>query len=237
MAPEVWEKLNTSWHHHYQQMPEDHYSSTTIPLPHFAQPPYAEQALALRILCRNGIIDADSVLDYAAGYGTLSKFLEKYFDVHIKIFDRYTRDDAGPVKYVPADRLRKDKYQLVINSAMFEHVLTRNALEEINALVADDGVFMLHTVVCERVPPDPNWFYLTPMVHTAFHTNKSMDILMKQWGYSASIYSPQAKSWFLFKEKQPQLHRLEKVATAVNRELQQGYFYYKAGFVDYWKGF
>jgi hypothetical protein len=120
---------------------------------------------------------------------------------------------------------------------MLEHILTREALDEVNNLVADDGILMIHTVICDRIPRDPDWFYLTPMVHTAFHTNKSMEILMKQWGYAASLYSPQAKSWYLFKKKYPQLSQLGEKINAINREIQGTYFHYKAGFVDYWKGF
>ncbi len=75
------------------------------------------------------------------------------------------------------------------------------------------------------------------MVHTAFHTNKSMEILMEQWGYVASLYSPQAKSWFLFKDESPALDCLHEVSEKINNELQSKYFYYKKGFVDFWKGF
>lgn len=235
MEADVWAKLNETWHHAHEGLSDSGYSSTTIPLPNFSQPPYAEQALALKILERNGILNLDNVLDYAAGYGTLAKFLAKYFDIHTHIYDKYVENSFNDIDYVAQNAL--GKYKLVMNSAMFEHVLTRDALDEVNSLVADAGVLMLHTVVCENVPPDPNWFYIAPMVHTAFHTNKSMEILMRQWGYVASIYSPQAKSWFLFKENHPSLDRLERVCTEVNREIQSGFFYYKPGFVDYWKGF
>jgi hypothetical protein len=60
---------------------------------------------------------------------------------------------------------------------------------------------------------------------------------MEQWGYAASIYSPQAKSWFLFKADCGQLNKLEEMVGKINREIQTKYFYYKPGFVDYWKGF
>ena len=120
---------------------------------------------------------------------------------------------------------------------MFEHVLDRESLDKINKLVGDKGVLMLHTLVCESVPKDPNWFYMNPMVHTAFHTNKSMGILMEQWGYSASLYSPQAKSWFLFKRESPMLGDLDEISKKINNELQVKYFYHKNGFVDFWKGF
>ena len=226
MSEDEWSQLNTSWHHHFEQSPE---SCTTN------QPSYADQALALKLLSENGIISINYTLDYAAGYGTLAKVLKKYFDIDISIHDKYVKDDKSGLTYVQDNELKK--YKLVVNSAMFEHVLERKHLNFVNDLVDFDGVLMLHTVVCERVPPDPNWFYITPMVHTAFHTNKSMEILMKQWNYTASIYSPQAKCWFLFKAGSPVISNLDKIVESINRELQTNYFYYKDGFVDYWKGF
>jgi hypothetical protein len=229
MTTESWSKLNTSWHHYFENDLEAQAAQITN------QPPYADQALALMMLSKNKAVDVSDTLDYAAGYGTLSKFLLKYMDTKIKIHDHYVRGDDKNLDY--ADDADLKKFKLVINSAMFEHILTRDDLNEVNDLVADDGVLMLHTVICERIPSDPNWFYIEPIVHTAFHTNKSMSLLMKQWGYAASIYSPQAKCWFLFKKDCPQLSQLEDMVNRINREIQTRYFFYKADFVDYWKGF
>lgn len=226
MDPAVWAEMNVSWHNIVESDTEQNFTN---------QPPYADQALALAILEKNNILSLGNALDYAAGYGTLSKFLSKYFNKNIAIFDRYVCSDNPDLNYVAESEI--GKYQLVINSAMFEHVLNRYTLNEVNNLVADDGVLMLHTVVCENIPKDPNWFYFSPIVHTAFHTNKSMSILMKQWGYSASIYSHQAKSWFLFKKNCHQLGCLEELVGKINREMQTQYFFYKPDFVDYWKGF
>lgn len=226
MGHDEWTALNVSWHHHFEQNIEQRITN---------QPPYADQSLALWMLEKAGLVDLADCLDYAAGYGTMAKFLRKYFGRDIRIFDKYVVDEQSELTYVDASRL--GRYGLVVNSAMFEHVLDREALDEVNRLVADDGVLMLHTVVCETIPRNPDWFYLTPMVHTAFHTNKSMDILMRQWGYSHSLYSPQAKSWFLFKKDHPAIDRLAAVAGDINREIQTQYFFHKAGFVDYWKGF
>lgn len=226
MPPEVWSELNISWHHFAENNIESHITN---------QPPYADQALTLTMLEKNNIISMDDALDYAAGYGTLSKFLSKYLNTNIKIYDRYVRNDDVSLEYIAENEI--GKYQLVINSAMFEHVLSRETLNEINDLVSDDGVLMLHTLVCENIPKDPNWFYIHPIVHTAFHTNKSMSILMKQWGYAASIYSHQAKSWFLFKKEYKGLCNLEGIVKKINREIQTKYFHYKPDFVDYWKGF
>ena len=226
MTLDQWQELNFSAHHYF----ENHLEGQAI-----NQPPYADQALALSLLARNGIVDVKGALDYAAGYGTFSRLLSKYFDIGINIFDSYVRSESEGLKYVAEEDLAK--YKLVINSAMFEHVLSRSDLDRVDNLVTDDGVLMIHSVICERIPKDSNWFYLAPIVHTAFHTNKSMAILMEQWGYAASIYSPQAKSWFLFKANCSQLNGLEKMAGGINKEIQTKYFYFKPGFVDYWKGF
>ena len=225
MSTETWSALNKSWHHHYENHLEDKVSNA---------PPYAEQALALQMLARNGVVDLDDALDYAAGYGTLSRFLARYFDRRLRIFDRYVHD---PLATREVDEGSLGRYGLVINSAMFEHVLDRAALDEVDGLVSDTGVLMLHTVICERIPRDPNWFYLAPVVHTAFHTNRSMTLLMAQWGYAASIYSPLAKSWWIFKNGSPVLGHLEATVERINTELRMKYFHYQAGFVDYWKGF
>lgn len=226
MQPELWSSLNASWHHHTEDPDKPNLTN---------QPPYANQALTLAMLDKNGLVDLGDALDYAAGYATMAQFLRKYFGKSIHTFDRYVRNPDPAIRYVEEGEL--GKYRLVINSAMFEHVLNRAALDEVNALVEDDGVLMVHTVICERVPPDPDWFYLTPIVHTAFHTNKSTAILMEQWGYAASIYSPQAKSWFLFKKGHPLLDQLRAKVEAINRETQSECLIYKPGFVDYWKGF
>ena len=226
MSLENWSKLNTSWHHLFE---------TSDDLSHINQPPYADQALALQILNKNNIVNLPTALDYAAGYGTLGKFIQKYFNVRINSYDRYVQDPSSSEGYISFPN--RGQYQLVINSAMFEHVTTRRDLDEVNQFVADDGVLVIHTQICENVPNDPKWFYLEPIVHTAFHTNKSMSVLMKQWGYSASIYSLKARSWYLFKNKYPYLSCLENKVRQINDELQSEYFFYKEGFLDYWKGY
>lgn len=226
MSADTWSQLNTSWHHHYETHLDQKVSNA---------PPYAEQALALRMLARNGVLDLDDALDYAAGYGSLSRLLDKYFDVRLRIHDRYVQDHSLAGRYVEQADL--GRYGLVINSAMFEHVLDRAALDEVNDLVAERGALMLHTVICERIPRDPDWFYLAPVVHTAFHTNCSMRHLMAQWGYTDSLYAPAAKSWWLFKAGHPALARLPEVVQTVNTELRMPYFIHRQGFVDYWKGF
>ena len=217
-----WARLNQACHHYFEN-PENERKGN--------QPPYAEQAMMINLLGRNGVIDTSNMIDYAAGYGTLSRVLEKYYDLRLPIFDPYVQG-TEPGRYIPAANLRA--YRTVINSAMFEHVLRRSDLDQVNRLVAGDGCLIVHTVVCEHIPNDPDWFYLRPPVHTAFHTNRSMNILMKEWGYQSSIYSPRGKCWVLLRKN---VDSVAPICAALNRELQADWFFTKSGFVDYWKGF
>lgn len=219
---EEWNDLNGLFHHYIENSDNE----KTV-----NQPPYAEQAMMISLLGTNGIISTDSMIDYAAGYGVLSNILAKYHGLELPIFDLYVQADDSN-RYIDKDALQT--YKTVINSAMFEHVLRREDLDRLNDIVADSGCLIIHTVVCENVPNDPNWFYLRPPVHTAFHTNNSMEILMDQWKYSSSIYCPQSKCWILLKEG---ITDIENRIDKLNQELQCDWFIWKKGFVDYWKGF
>jgi hypothetical protein len=215
-----WNKLNYQFHH-YVENPANEKKGN--------QPPYAEQAMMLKLLQKNGIIDTDSMIDYAAGYGALSDILKKYHDLELPIFDPYVRAENSD-RYIDESTLKT--YKTVINSAMFEHVLKREDLDRVNRIVERDGCLIVHTVVCANIPKDPNWFYLRPPVHTAFHTNKSMEILMEQWGFRSSLYCLKSKCWVLQRDK---IENTEKKIARLNQELQSDWFYCKNGFVDYWK--
>lgn len=218
----IWEKLNYDFHHYI----ENNDSPGN-------QPPYNEQASMINILSKNNIIDTLSILDYAGGYGTLGKILKKYYNFNdFPVYDPYILSEENSNGYVKQENLVK--YKTVFNSALFEHLIDRKSFDKINEIVADDGCMIIHTVICENIPKDPSWFYLVPPVHCAFHTNKSMEILMEQWGYKSSIYCPTAKCWILFKKENADLPIKVKL---INDEFQTNYLYFRNGFVDYWKGF
>ena len=216
----AWQNLNHRFHHYHE---------SNIIDDDINQPPYAEQAMMIAFLGKNGLIDTHSMIDFAGGYGTLSNVLERYHNISLPIFDPYIYGDKT-VRYINGNGLTR--YNTVINSAMFEHVLVRQDLEQLNNITTPTGCLIIHTVVCENIPNDPDWFYLRPPVHTAFHTNKSMNILMEQWGYQSSIYSPKSKCWVLFHEP---VIQIKKSIDSINNELQTNWFHYKNGFVDYWK--
>lgn len=219
-----WEKLNVDFHN-YIENPQNKKEGN--------QPPYLEQAAMINLLIKNHIIDSKSILDYAGGLGTLATILHKYYDISLPIYDPYIKSKGNNNSlYIEGNELSAQK--VIINSAYLEHIRKRQDIEQLNRLVSDDGMLIMHTVVCENIPKDPDWFYIHPPVHSSLHTNKSMNLLMQQLGYISSIYSAKAKSWVLFKKEPAGL--LNKI-DIINKELQENYFYYKKGFVDYWKGF
>lgn len=194
-------------------------------------PPYLEQAMMVYILSKYEILSTKNVLDYAGGTGTFSDILLKYFAIPSLIYEPYMHKAEDP-RFIKREEL--GQYDIVFNSAMFEHIRSRSDLDEVNRVVPIDGALIIHSVICENIPADPDWFYFSPPVHCAFHTNKSMDLLMKQWGYSSSIYSPKAKSWVLLKIADKSIQ--EKIRQ-INGELKDNFLVYMPGFVDYWKGF
>lgn len=211
MKQKKWEQLNATFHWELEKGELQ-----------FGQPPYAEQAMMINFLAVSGIITTNRILDYASGAGTLNKILVKYLRIWVREYDQFFAPNKPCFKY-----------NTVVNSAMFEHVRSRQDLDDVNDCVSSDGALLVHTVVVENVPTDPNWFYFQPPVHCAFHTNKSMAILMEQWGYKSSIYSPKAKSWLLLKGEDSQYAR---DVSQLNKELKTEWFILKDNFVDYWKG-
>lgn len=221
MPNNIWLKLNDEFHHFI----ENNQSSIN-------QPPYLEQAMMINVLYNSGLLDINNAIDYAGGYGTLSLILKKYFGILLPVYDPFVNNSDNEVNYINLEF--GSKFKVLFNSALFEHLFKRDSFDLINNLIDDDGCMILHTVVCENIPNDPNWFYMEPPVHCAFHTNRSMQLLMNQWGFVSSLYCPAAKSWVLFK-KEPSL--VKESVIAINKLFQKEILIYKLGFVDYWKGF
>jgi hypothetical protein len=165
-SPHDWEELNLL-HHNFV---ENSFGCNNIP----NQPPYIEQASLLALLKGNGLVSMKHCVDYAGGYGRLSGILQKYFALELPVYDPFVQNKNSKVNYV--DKVDPASMDLVVNSAMFEHVRCRQDLEQINQVVADIGTLFLHTVICENIPKDPDWFYLDPPVHSAFHTNGAMGL-------------------------------------------------------------
>jgi len=188
---------------------------------------YFNQALMLSLAKKHNILEGNDWLDWGCGVGSLSGQLSSHFGLHIDNFDMFVRPQLNAVA---EEDLSIRSYSLVVNTAVFEHVRSRDTLNEIEQYVQDNGTLAVHTLVRGEIPADPDWMYLLP-VHCAFHTNKSMDILMQQWGYTCSVYNEHAKLWLLFK-LDPGL--VENKTKKLNDILGWQYLHFKTGFMDFW---
>lgn len=186
------------------------------------------QAMVLSDAARVGLLDIDGKwLDYACGDGKLSDLLQNEGRTLLK-YDRYMSRQKG---YLSDNEIIPGRFDFVLTTSVFEHFTLREQFDAVEALVSDNGVLGLHTVVCENIPCDTSWFYLLP-VHCAFHTNKSMSLLFKQWGYKYSVYNLESRLWFWFKQSATDIR--ERVECA-NRRPNGPSYIIKNGFVDYWK--
>lgn len=218
MPLQQWEELNLNAHLYYNSMGPD---------PKNQPPPYLQQALMLFIMKHFKFFSGMNWLDVGSGEGKLAKIFAKLFFGNILCFDEYIRPGINPVKL---NEIADKKFDLVINSAVFEHVTNRKNLNFFNSFVAPQGALAIHTLIREEIPNDPDWFYLLP-VHSAFHTNKSMEILMEQWNYKCSIYCLLAKTWVLFKDDSSEI---EKQVNKINELFGYDYLMLKKGFMNFW---
>lgn len=221
MPEDEWRDLNERYHRGYQGMahnPDDPRWIDRLRV----------QAYVIRDLAELGLLDRQAPwLDYACGDGKLADLARKD-GLELAKFEPYMSGDQG---YLPSSALVAKHFGFVLSTSVIEHLRTRDELDRINALVSDDGVLGLHTVVCERIPRDPGWFYLLP-VHCAFHTNRSMEALFRQWGYTTSLYNVEARLWLWFRSRPSEVELRSSIA---NLRPAGPHYVFKQGFVDYWK--
>jgi hypothetical protein len=218
MSLPEWQRLNLAFHDD-NNIREDN--------PWNRNQRYFNQSVMLHLLARNGIVPSGKLLDWGSGTGSLSRQLHEHFGLRLDNFDRYVEPVLNPLR---ESELVERGYSLVTNTAVFEHVRDRATLDNIESYVTASGCLGVHTLVRGEIPADPSWMYLLP-VHCAFHTNRSMEMLMRQWGYGCSVYNEHAKMWIMF--KRPPQHVTDEVAR-LNELLGYEYLHFKVGFMDYW---
>jgi len=222
MAPAQWERINHLHHASYQGTDLD-----------AGDPRWLErmerQAAVIDDAQQLGLIRAGGAwLDYACGDGKLAAMLRAQYGQNLLCHDPYMPAQPG---YLDASQLTPGRFDFVVTTSVFEHLWRREQFDNIHALVAPHSVLGLHTLVCEAVPEDPSWFYLAP-VHCAFHTNRSMDILFRQWGYTCSVYQVEARLWLWFRGDPGAVEARVSVANTRSAGIR---YEFARGFVAYWK--
>lgn len=222
MPPSDWEALNYDIHasfHGTDSDPRDPKWYSRLQ----KQAQMLNDAQEVGLLDRNG-----RWLDYACGDGKISDLLRTRYNQNLLKYERYSPHDQG---YLEERELVPGGFDFVMTTAVFEHLTRREQFDLVESLVSKNGVLGLHTLVCEKVPEDPTWFYLNP-VHSAFHTNRSTELLFKQWGYTSSVYHVDSQLWLWFKTDPPGVEAAVARANARPGGLS---YVFKRGFVDYWK--
>ena len=165
-------------------------------------------------------------IDYGAGDGKLAdKVNTKLKKIWLKKFDAYMK--PLDENYLSAEEVTPSTFDFLTTSSVFEHLLgNQGDVEKIINLLKPEGVMALHTLICDEVPQDPNWFYLLP-VHCTVWTNKAMAIVYKKFGFKGCAYNLETRMWFMFRN----------VADFENLKAAQlnGTWQFDENFVDYWK--
>lgn len=188
----------------------------------------AYQAQSILTLRRQSLLPYDHPwVDYGCGDGKLADMLAAS-GVLLNKYDKYMRLSR---QYLTDEQFLSEKYDLIVSTSVFEHVRSIAPLNEMNEHLSPHGVLAIHTLVAEEIPKDPSWFYFLPP-HSAFFTNSSMSILFKTWGFEPSIYDVKSRMWYFFK---PGARIDQSILDRLNSEASEQRYFYKAGFMDYWK--
>lgn len=218
-----WSRLNEEYHGSYQG------TDSAMDDPRWLER-LNRQTVVIADMKESGLIPQKRPwVDYGCGDGKLPDFLKNRHGVTLLKYDRYMKSPG----YLPDSDMKPGAFDFVIHTSVLEHMRDRATMDEIAGLVSETGVLGIHTLVMERIPLDPSWFYLLP-VHCAFYSNESMSRLFKAWGFTSSIYHVEARLWLFFRGDPAEVEA--QVARANARPGKEDFRYlFKRGFMDYWK--
>ena len=157
------------------------------------------QANLLYILARHNLIKG-RWLDWGSGSEGMSRQLAIHYGLGIENYDAYLASHPKP---------QERKYGMVMCSGVFEHVRSRETLDEIEMCVAPKGCFGIHTMIFDTGPTEP-FPYALP-VHCAFFTWRSIKLLMHAWGYYRIVCHKDSPTWLLFQDEAVGVDRLNQL--------------------------
>lgn len=171
-------------------------------------------------------------VDYGCGDGKLSDYVHDELNVHsgshkLLKYEKFIRPEGGN-DYLRDEDMKPGSFDMVVSCSVFEHLLGRPDVDEIIGLLNDKGTLCMHTLVCEEVPRDPDWFYLLGG-HCTLWTNKSVALLFEQYGFAGCAYHVEGRMWFFFKNRE-RFEQLRNKAPSI-----PGEWVFSDKFVDYWK--
>ena len=169
-------------------------------------------------------------IDYGAGDGKLADRINtKQGKIWLKKFDEYMK--PLDENYLSPEEVVKEGFDFLVSSSVFEHLLgNRGDVEKVIGLVKPNGIMALHTLICEEVPQDSEWYYLLPVpVHCTLWTNKAMKIIYEKSEFIGCSYNVEGQMWIFFRN----FEAWNKLKTCENK--LSGTWILSENFVDYWK--
>ena len=121
-----------------------------------------------------------SFLDYAGGYGLLTRLL-RYKGLDFYNTDKYCENlfaEFNDLKYVDENK----RYELITAFEVFEHL--QSPIEEIEKMMRSSDNLLFSTVIIPKIIPRPEeWWYfsLETGQHIAFYTITSLEYLAKKF--------------------------------------------------------
>lgn len=143
-------------------------------------------------------------------------------------YERYLHTKREKGFYSESDMI-PGSFDAVISSAVLEHMRSADNVEEFFSLAKNNGTVVIHTLVCESVPNDPDWFYINYPVHCTLWTNGAMKKLFKRYGYAGCAYHLPSKMWLFFKDRK-KYDFVRRIHVKISGE-----WTFSDDFVDYWK--
>lgn len=188
----------------------------------------AAQAKVFSELYEIGIFnDNDRIIDYGCGDGKLATEVNALCESKLLLkYDKYMNgSDKG---YLCEEDVVPGTFDGVVTCSVFKHLIGKNEVHKVFDLLSKQGIFCLHTLVCEVIPQDPEWFYLLP-VHCTLWTNEAMSKIYQDNKFVGCAYNLESQMWFMFRNCNQYKLLMEKQADL------PGSWFFSDDFVDYWK--
>lgn len=196
------------------------------------------QAKMLAEMFQHGIFSLnDKAIDYGCGDGKLSDLVYNKYYVNIDDtakrtcligkYDKYM-NKSEDVAFYTDNEVKKHTFDIAICCSVLEHLIGREQIDAFFDLLNDGGTACIHTLICENVPCDPEWFYIKYPVHCTLWTNRAMTELYKQKNFRGCAYYIKGQMWFFFKNK-------DKYEATKSLYSNTNQLVFSDDFIDYWK--
>lgn len=231
LSPEKWKELNLKLHKQYQGM--DYVEGDPKWITRLRS-----QAKVLFGMFSIGLLKTDmNCVDYGCGDGKLSDYVDELLADStargiVKKYDKFMSNAHGgrDKGYLTEGEIKEKAFDVVITCSVFEHLVGLDDVDYIIKLLNPNcGVLGVHTLVCEDVPQDENWFYIDFPMHCTIWTNKAMKKLFELYRFKGCAYHLEAQMWFFFYDE-AMFVKLKKFHKNI-----PGSWFFSNEFVDYWK--